>query len=36
LHGRGWSTKGWVVVIVWTVVLVILARVAYRRDTKRV
>jgi ABC-2 type transport system permease protein len=36
LHGRGWTTKGWVVVIVWTVVLVILARVAYRRDTQRV
>jgi ABC-2 type transport system permease protein len=36
LHGHGWSTKGWVVVIVWTIVLVFLARVAYRRDTQRV
>ena len=36
LHGHGWTTKGWVVVIVWTIVLVVLARVAYRRDTQRV
>ncbi len=36
LHGHGWTTKGWVVVIVWTVVLVVLARLAYRRDTQRV
>lgn len=36
LHGHGWSTKGWVVVIVWTLVLVVLARLAYRRDTQRV
>jgi ABC-2 type transport system permease protein len=36
LHGHGWSTKGWVVVIVWAIVLVVLARVAYRRDTQRV
>lgn len=36
LHGRAWSVKGWVVVIVWTVVLVLVARVAYRRDTQRV
>ncbi len=36
LHGAGWSTKGWVVIIVWTVVLVFLARLAYRRDTQRV
>ncbi len=36
LHGHGWTTKGWIVVIVWTVVLVFLARVAYRRDTQRV
>lgn len=36
LHGRGWTTEGWVVVAAWTVVLVVLARVAYRRDTQRV
>lgn len=36
LHGHGWSTKGWLVVIGWTVVLVVLARSVYRRDTKRV
>ncbi len=36
VHGQGWSTKGWLVIGGWTVVLVILARVAYRRDTERV
>jgi ABC-2 type transport system permease protein len=36
LHGRGWTTQGWVVVIVWTIVLVLVARVVYRRDTQRV
>jgi ABC-2 type transport system permease protein len=36
LHGHGWTTKGWVVVIVWTIGLVVLARVVYRRDTQRV
>jgi ABC-2 type transport system permease protein len=36
LHGHGWSTEGWLVVIVWTVVLVALARIVYRRDTERV
>ena len=36
LHGHGWGTEGWVVVGVWTVVLVLLARVLYRRDTERV
>ncbi len=36
IHGQGWTTKGWVVVIVWTVVLVSLARWAYVRDTQRV
>jgi ABC-2 type transport system permease protein len=35
-HGHAWSTKGWVVVIVWTVLLVVVARVVYRRDTQRV
>jgi ABC-2 type transport system permease protein len=36
IGGHAWGTKGWVVVIVWTVVLVFLARFAYRRDTQRV
>jgi len=36
LHGHAWGAKGWVVVLGWTVVLVFLARVAYRRDTQRV
>lgn len=36
LHGHGWTAKGWVVVIVWTIVLVLCARAAYRRDTQRV
>ena len=36
LHGHGWSTRGWVVVGAWTIVLVVLARMAYRRDTQRV
>jgi ABC-2 type transport system permease protein len=34
--GHGWTTMGWIVVIVWTIVFVILARLAYRRDTQRV
>jgi ABC-2 type transport system permease protein len=36
LGGRGWTTTGWVVVIVWTVAAAATARWAYRRDTKRV
>jgi ABC-2 type transport system permease protein len=36
LHGHGWATKGWVVIAVWALVLVFLARLAYRRDTQRV
>lgn len=36
LHGPAWGVKGWVVVGVWTVILVVLARLAYRRDTQRV
>jgi ABC-2 type transport system permease protein len=36
LGGAGWSTKGWIVIAVWTVVLTVLARRFYRRDTKRV
>jgi ABC-2 type transport system permease protein len=36
IAGQGWSSTGWIVVAVWTVVLARLARFAYRRDTKRV
>lgn len=36
IHGRAWGAQGWAVVIVWTAVLVVLARAAYRRDTARV
>jgi ABC-2 type transport system permease protein len=35
LGGDAWGTRGWVVVAVWTLVLVRLARFAYRRDTGR-
>jgi ABC-2 type transport system permease protein len=34
--GHGWGATGWIVVGAWTVVLVVLARAAYRRDTGRV
>ena len=34
--GDAWSARGWIVVVAWTVVLVSLARRAYRRDTGRV
>lgn len=34
--GHAWSRTGWIVIIVWTVVAARLARIAYRRDTKRV
>lgn len=36
LHGQLWSTKGWIVMIAWTLVLSALAARAYRRDTGRV
>jgi ABC-2 type transport system permease protein len=36
LGGKAWGAKGWIVIIVWTVVLVICARFVYRRDTQRV
>jgi ABC-2 type transport system permease protein len=35
LHLHGWGVTGWVVVGVWTAVGVVLARVAYARDTQR-
>ena len=36
LHGHGWGTQGWGVVIGWTVVLGVLAAIAFVRDTGRV
>jgi len=36
LGGKGWTAAGWVVIAVWTVGGVLLARWAYRRDTQRV
>jgi ABC-2 type transport system permease protein len=36
LGEAAWGATGWTVVVVWTVVLVALARYAYRRDTARV
>ena len=36
LGGQAWPAKGWAVVAVWSAVLSVLARRAYRRDTQRV
>lgn len=36
LHGHPWPAKAWAVVLGWTVILAVLAAVAYRRDTERV
>jgi ABC-2 type transport system permease protein len=36
LGGRAWTAEGWVVIGAWTLVLVVLARRAYRHDTGRV
>jgi ABC-2 type transport system permease protein len=36
LGGRPWPTTGWVVIGVWTLAGIALARLAYARDTKRV
>lgn len=36
IGGHPMGTKGWIVIIVWTVVLAAVARRAYRRDTGRV
>jgi ABC-2 type transport system permease protein len=36
LGGHSWEAKGWIVIAVWTALLVALARRAYRRDTQRV
>src|SRR5205823_5241717 len=35
IGGSGWSSTGWIVVAVWTVVAARLAMRAYRRDTGR-
>lgn len=36
LGGAAWSATGWIVVAAWSVLLIALARIAYRRDTQRV
>lgn len=36
LAGHGWAASGWIVIAAWTAVLVLLARIDYRRDTGRV
>jgi ABC-2 type transport system permease protein len=36
IGGHAWPAKGWIVMLVWTVVLSVLAGRAYRRDTGRV
>jgi ABC-2 type transport system permease protein len=36
LGGKGWTSMAWIVVAVWTVGAALLARWAYRRDTRRV
>ena len=36
LGGGAWSLTGWIVIGVWTLLLTLLARAAYRRDTERV
>ena len=36
VDGHAWGATGWLVVLGWAVVLVVLAGFAYRRDTKRV
>jgi len=36
VDGHAWGVKGWVVVLGWTVVLTLIAAVAFRRDTGRV
>jgi len=36
LGGASWGSRGWLIVVAWTVGLALLAARAYRRDTKRV
>jgi ABC-2 type transport system permease protein len=35
LNGQGWNARGWITVVIWTVVLAVLARWAFKRDTQR-
>jgi ABC-2 type transport system permease protein len=34
--GKGWETRGWVVIVLWTAVFGLLAARAYQRDTRKV
>jgi hypothetical protein len=36
LAGNGWPAEAWIVIAAWTLVLVPLTVLAYRRDTSRV
>jgi len=36
LAGGGWPAEAWIVIAVWTAVLIPLAAFVYRRDTSRV
>jgi len=36
VHGGGWPAEAWIVVAAWTVVLIPVAALVYRRDTRRV
>jgi ABC-type uncharacterized transport system permease subunit len=36
LHGHGWGTIAWAVVAGWTILLTLVAGLAYRRDSGRV
>jgi ABC-2 type transport system permease protein len=36
VHGGGWGSEGWIVVVAWALALGVLAAWAYRRDTGRV
>ena len=36
LGGPGWPAKGWIVLAGWSLALILMARWAYRRDTRRV
>jgi len=36
ISGKSWPLEGWAVIVVWTAVLAVLARLAYLRDTARV
>jgi hypothetical protein len=36
IGGQPWNATGWSVIAAWALLLTILARAAYRRDTRRV